>query len=144
MPLIAGIEQQTDCGPRYLPSKKHRGKPSQHKSTWTFSVEAELACFCQAWSHEWGSKNGNLWGHRSTGGKLECLGSSLGQNGHKRDLCLAKFVKSSYNSPWHGYPADHVAKHQDRPPQPLLRRWMEDDLLSKKQFSRIVRGRPCS
>ena len=40
---------------------------------------------------------------------------------NNRELKLAKFVDGTNNNVWHGYPADHMTKSQDRPTTGILK-----------------------
>lgn len=122
----------------YLINMEHRSKRNQ-KSKWTVYPETEVKCFehaCyQSWLVEWGG-----WG-------LVLNGDIMLQLGVTRDNLpskIAKFVDSSQNGIWHGYPADYQRNHQDRPAMKILERWKEIGVIDASAMRKIRGGQKCN
>src|SRR5687767_3436475 len=93
----------------YLVSSAHRRK-QKNKSRWTISIDDEVECFILSQVSNW-VETAKAWGLRPNRNSLD----ELGVNPLEESLKLAKFVNSSSDDVWHGYPADYVRNNQDRP-----------------------------
>jgi hypothetical protein len=123
----------------YTSVKQHRGRVNSDKSRWIIPMDEELECFELTYFKKW-HRNSIGWGLHI----LENRITVLGKNPEGEQLKLAKFVDSSKNNKWHGYPADYRCKIQDRPPQDILEKWRSEGLIKKHQIMKIRRGMACN
>jgi hypothetical protein len=132
------ILEGLDC--KYFFASQHRNHANAEKSQWQISMPEEIECFIEAKSEGWaGNQCG--WGLKLDADQnLEVLGT----NTHHEHLKIAKFIDSSKNSIWHGYPADYIRKSQDRPNVEVLRSWKDKGVISKYHMTRIRGGKACN
>ena len=128
-----GVEYgPTDNGKSYKCLFYHRGKPTQHKSTWSdlISTSDEYGVFCTADAKNWVDDKGHYWSLRDKGE------TQLGTQGER----IAKFPKNgNAQLPWHGYPASPNRKDGDLPPKAVLQMW-EDTKVIARHVLRRLRG----
>lgn len=118
---------------------QHRGRVNGDKSRWTIQLVEELECFKLSFNSGWYT-NYIGWGLHVIQDRVEVLG----KNTEGEQLKIAKFVDSSRNGNWHGYPADYRSKIQDRPTQETLEKWRKDGLIKKHQIVKIRSGMACN
>ncbi len=129
--------QETEPSKYFISSQHRNGNPN--KSIWTISLEEEVNCFIQTISNNW--KAGvEAWGIKLNGNTLQVVGIS----NNKYELKLAKFVDGTNTDVWHGYPADHMYKAQDRPTTEILKLWVTEGYLSKAKMNKIRQGQLCN
>jgi hypothetical protein len=136
------IDAPIDLTPRttkkYTVSSAHR-RHQPDKSRWTISVDAEVECFIDSHFNNW-TEVSIAWGIMYLDNTLLVVGvSSLNDS-----LKLAKFVDSSANGLWHGYPADYVRNYQDRPGMIILKDWRIRGIIEKHQMIKIRKGKVCN
>ena len=123
-------------GITYIHKKDHRDK-NPKKSKWTISEAEERSCFVHGIEKNWKTSEFISWGlHFDDTGKVTYVGISASENPEKQELIFAKFIDSSKNNCWHGYPAN-PAKNQDIPPRKVLNDWMEAQYLSPSKIRKI-------
>lgn len=123
----------------YTSVTQHRGIVNGDKSRWTIQLSEELACFKLAYTRRWHADY-RAWGLHVVQDRITVLGkSALGEQ-----LKIAKFVDSSKDENWHGYPADYRGNIQDRPPQGILEKWRADGLIKKHHIAKIRSGKACN
>ena len=133
------IELEETEPSKYLISSQHRKKGNPNKSIWTISLEDEVNCFIQTICNNW--KAGvEAWGIKPNGNTLQVVGV----NNNNEQLKLAKFVDGTNTDVWHGYPADHMYKAQDRPTTEILKSWVEQGYITKPKMSKIRQGKLCN
>jgi hypothetical protein len=133
------IELQETEPSKYFISSQHRRTGNPNKSIWTISFEEEVNCFIQTISNNW--KAGfEAWGIKLNGNTLQVVG--LSNNNY--ELKLAKFVDGTNTDVWHGYPADHMYKSQDRPTTEILKFWVTEGYLTKAKMNKIRQGQLCN
>jgi len=124
---------------KYFISSQHRRTGNKHKSIWTISLEEEVNCFIQTISNNW--KVGfEAWGIKLNQKTLHVVGLSNNNN----ELKLAKFVGGINTNLWHGYPADHMYKAQDRPTTEILKLWVAEGFITKAKMNKIRQGQLCN
>jgi hypothetical protein len=124
---------------RYIISSQHRRTGNPNKSVWTINFEEEVNCFIQTIDKNW--KEGiEAWGIKLIGTTLQVVGISNNNN----ELKLAKFVDGTNTNVWHGYPADHMYKAQDRPTTEILRFWVNEGYITKAKMNKIRQGQLCN
>jgi len=132
------IEHEEFKPSRYIISSQHRKTGNPNKSIWTIGFEEEIQCFIQSVTNNW--KNGfEAWGVKLIGTTLQVVGVSKS----KTQLKLAKFVGGISTNVWHGYPADHMTKSQDRPTTVILKSWVESGYITKAKMNKIRQGQLC-
>ena len=126
----------------YFPKKDHRDQTPE-KSQWTISEEQERICFTESIRKGWNIPEFKSWGlHFDGTGKVTYVGISASENSERQELIFAKFIDSTKNNCWHGYPANHT-KNQDRPPLEVLESWRQKGYLPKKKIANIQKGQKC-
>jgi hypothetical protein len=141
MPYKADTEiEHEDFAPsKYIVSSQHRRKGNPNKSIWTINFDEEIDCFIQTITKNW--KNGvEAWGIKLIGTTLQVVGIS----NDKAELKLAKFVDGTNSNIWHGYPADHMTKSQDRPTTIILKNWVDNGYITKAKMNKIRQGQLCN
>lgn len=141
MPYTADteIDLTTQTTGNYIISSQHRRRGNPNKSIWTITYEEEVDCFIQALNGNWKAEN-EAWGIKFINGALQVVG----QNHNRKELKLAKFVDGTNTNVWHGYPADHMNKAQDRPATNILKVWVTNGYLTKAKMSKIRLGQSCN
>ena len=75
---------------------------------------------------------------------MSYLGTRAKSEPEPRQLFIAKFIDSSKNNKWHGYPADPChEKHQDIPPDSIRNDWLQKKYLRTAVVSKMSSGKPC-
>ncbi|WP_294290843.1 hypothetical protein [uncultured Chryseobacterium sp.] len=124
---------------KYIISSKHRETTNPQKSYWTVEYSEELTCFIDNYVKDYKSNN-LTWGLIQENNSLKVLG----KNTFKEELKLAKFIDSSKNNIWHGYPADYRRRNQDRPCSIILKKWVENSIITKSKMLKIRQGQICN
>ncbi|MBD2699828.1 hypothetical protein IC229_04220 [Spirosoma sp. BT702] len=137
--LDTEIQLSPDSDKTYYISSAHRNDVTKDKSRWIISMGEEVECFIESQEEEWIESNLS-WGIRSNGNGLECIGFSTQDD----ELKFAKFIDSSKNNKWHGYPADYIRRQQDRPGIPVLKIWREKNIILKHHIIKIRQGKACN
>lgn len=125
----------------------HHRNDNVHKSQWIISQAKERKCFEHIlqliYQYGWG-KDSCCWGLYIVEGRAKYLGRSAKNSpAPERQLFIAKFVDSSSNDRWHGYPSDHVLNAEDIPTPELLQYWMERGYLSASKIRKVAGGKKC-
>lgn len=141
MPYTADteIDLVENANGNYIISSQHRRSGNPNKSIWTISFDDEVECFIQTMKGNWKSGT-EAWGIKVLDNVLQIIGL----NNKKQELKLAKFVDGANTNVWHGYPADHVRKSQDRPTTNILKTWVGSGYLTKAKMSKIRLGQSCN
>jgi len=124
---------------KYIISSQHRKTGNPNKSIWTISFEDEVNCFIQTINSKW-KAGAEAWGLKVQGPNLEQVGLS----NKNEELKIAKFVDSSLMDVWHGYPANHLHKAQDRPTTEILKNWVLKGYITKAKMNKIRQGQLCT
>ncbi|MBF4519119.1 hypothetical protein IRZ71_22425 [Flavobacterium sp. ANB] len=139
MPYQADIEIDLSehIDSNYIISSQHRRTGNPNKSQWIIDFEDEIQCFINTINNNW--KDGfEAWGLKIENASLQVVG--VNNNGQ---LKLAKFVDGTNTNVWHGYPADHMTKAQDRPTTSILKDWVDQGFISKAKMNKIRQGQLC-
>jgi hypothetical protein len=134
-PLV--IDEETV---HYKISPKHRvASPAEGISVWKVDHHSEVMCFKE--SIEMGYKTDfHSWGLIYIP-PLQILG--IGKFGSiDTELIMAKFVDSNKNGKWHGYPC-YYKRIGDTPPKSVLTLWVEKEIITKSQMSKISQRQVC-
>lgn len=123
---------------KYIVSSAHR-RHQRNKSRWTISIDMEIDCFINSQTSNW-IETSVSWGVIQQKNTL----LNVGVNPHRQPLKLAKFVDSSGNDIWHGYPADYERNCQDRPGMVVLQNWRENGIIEKHHMIKIRQGKECN
>lgn len=130
--------------PNYIISSLHRRQDNSNKSIWTISPAEEVDCFIrtvkEGWINRTNEKKKEAWGLKPNNRHLDVIG----KNNKDQELKLAKFVDGDDKDVWHGYPADYRNKSNDRPPEDILRRWIDKKYIDKRKMVKIRSGKSCS
>jgi hypothetical protein len=110
------------------------------KSKWTIGASEERDVFVNTKTQNW-IQLSEGWGLHIVEGRVAYLGIAQDR---ARQLFVAKFVNSSQNQSWHGYPADHQRHVKDIPSEFVLRKWLDGGLLSPQKIAKLERAKPCS
>ncbi len=132
------IEHQDFAPSKYIVSSQHRRVGNPNKSIWTIDFEEEINCFIQTITQKWVS-GVEAWGLKLNGTTLEVIGVT----NTKKELKIAKFVDGTSTNVWHGYPADHMTKSQDRPTTIILKNWVDNGYITKAKMNKIRQGQLC-
>lgn len=124
---------------RYIASSKHRETTNPKKSYWTIEYIEELQCFINCYQKDYNYEN-LTWGLINENSILRVLG----KNNFDEELKIAKFIDSSQNDLWHGYPADYRRKNQDRPNIDVLKKWVNENIITKAKMLKIRQGQKCN
>jgi hypothetical protein len=133
------IYQQIVAGVEYGCHPDHRNG-NHHKSQWTISQREEVQSFTHSHTQAWfiGSRG---WGLHIANGVPEYLGVAVDRS---RRLFVARFVDGNADQKWHGYPADHQNKANDRLPEELKRLWLQDNVLAPAKVRKLAKGERCN
>ena len=123
---------------KYMIVPQHRGSPTEHKSVWTISNQEEISCFTNSVVSRWKCDKYH-WGVSKVNGVI----IQLGTNYENHVLQIAKFVDSSCNDCWHGYPANLQRHPGDIPSMAVLNLWQQSGIISKSEKSKIKGGKRC-
>lgn len=121
----------------YIISSQHRRTGNPNKSQWIIDFEDEIQCFINTINNNW-TDGFEAWGLKIENTSLQVVG--VNNNG---ELKLAKFVDGTNTNVWHGYPADHMTKAQDRPTTSILKAWVDHGFISKAKMNKIRQGQLC-
>ncbi len=121
----------------YIISSQHRRTGNSNKSLWIIDFEAEVLCFIDTVNNNW-IEGCEAWGLKIENATLQVVGVL-----NNRELKLAKFVDGTNSNVWHGYPADHMTKSQDRPTTGILKSWVTQGFISKAKMNKIRQGQLC-
>ncbi|MDT0173640.1 hypothetical protein Q9R23_11715 [Exiguobacterium sp. BRG2] len=125
----------------YIYTNQHRSLQNSDKSLWTISEVDELNCFQLMYDNNWICDTYSGWSLHKVRSSNEYLGKS--QPPKSEQVKIAKFVDSSKNSKWHGFPVDYRNSLNDRPKASILTKWVENRDITKPQMSKILRGKIC-
>ena len=127
----------------YIHKIDHRNN-SAEKSQWIIAEEKERGCFKYSLESGWNEPLYISWGLHFENNQVVCLGKAAKNEPDFCELFIAKFVDSTKNSKWHGYPA-HPSnqKQQDIPPEPVLNDWLKKQYLRPQIIRKISRGQKC-
>jgi hypothetical protein len=108
-------------------------------------MEEEHCCILGLASGWVGEDAGTCWGLHLVDGYAAYLGrtASGSPTTGTEPLIIAKFVDGTHTANWHGYPADHMQNHQDRPPAKVTRKWLDNGVLAPAKIGKITRGQRC-
>jgi hypothetical protein len=127
-------------GVTYLIHQAHRDG-TKDKSQWTIEVPKELTVFAAALRAHWtDAAAGWGWGLHIVRGRVAYLG--VGRD-HELRVFVAKFLDGTHTSTWHGFPADHRRGPSDRPPERVMKTWLETKVLAPAKVRKIAKGKPC-
>ena len=130
-------------GLKYFIIPYHRNKSiSKIKSLWAITPEDELICFERMYANGW-KEEYEGWGLQYLRYNYNTTFHITGHNSRGEELYIAKFIDSSKNGIWHGYPADYQRKNQDIPKTKILNRWKKDGIISTSQFRKIQQAKKC-
>lgn len=124
----------------YLVSPKHREKNNPHKSVWIVSPDEEFDCFKYTYTNDW-VENNEAWGFLIDGNnKLRVIGIGL----NDEELKIAKFKNKNNSVEWHGYPCNYMANTYDVPSDAVMKKWVEQNRITKAKMSKIQRNLSCN
>jgi hypothetical protein len=134
------IFQQIVPGVEYACHPQHRDHNNHNKSQWTISQGEEIQSFTRALAQAWilGSRG---WGLHLANGVPDYLGVAADRD---RRLFVARFEDGNENQKWHGYPADHQNKVNDRLPEEIKQFWLQNNVLAPAKVRKLVKGERCS
>lgn len=131
-----GITYTTCAHGQYLSLNYHRGRTrlKHPKSLWDVSRKVECHTFCNAELEGWHDAEGNAWS------VTEDENVALGTRGER-----VAFFDGPTNTtdPWHGYPVGgrRGLPVRRRPPDVLVKRWLDDKWISYILYQRILSDR---
>ena len=130
-PVLNGI--QYGCHPA------HRNR-SPDKSQWTIEPLEEIACFIHTHQQGWivGTR---AWGLHLINGNPRYLGTT---HDRARILFVARFEDGTSSNQWHGYPADHQTKTNDRLPEEIKELWTRNRVLPPAKIRKLAKGQRCN
>ena len=121
-------------GEEYCFIKKHRTLGNPNASVWTCTLREEFDLADNGLKNDYTESKKVLQAYNLKKGL-----PALGKNNVNPELRIAKFVNTT-PAVWHGYPADHVQKNQDRPTLDVLKKMLSNDLISAKEMKKISKG----
>ena len=121
-------------GEDYIFIKKHRASGNANASVWICSLREEFNLVEDGLKNQYTERQKCFQAYNLKKGL-----PVLGTNNVNSELKIAKFVNSTPTI-WHGYPADHIQKNQDRPTLDVLSKMHLNDLISAKEMKRISKG----
>jgi hypothetical protein len=124
----------------YIIVSQHRVPTNRHKSYWIINCTGELESFQLTILEKWYQPYKGWGVYLSGDGNM----NELGRNSFDEILKIAKFIDSTKNNQWHGYPADYRRKVQDRPPTEILVKWRNEGIIEKHCISKIRAGKVCN
>ena len=123
----------------YCFNTQHRdGNPN--KSQWTIDTDQEIDVFCCMADHGWGFQDNGWSLFIKEDSSIDYLGFIQSR---KAKVFIAKFVVDTNHNAWHGYPADYQVRAQDVPHKDILRKWKDENYLTKAKMRKIMMGQPC-
>jgi hypothetical protein len=137
LPNTHQTKKYNDC--TYIFSDQHRNLQNRNKSEWKISQDEEFNSFILMCDENWIFNEYKGWSlHR-----INSSNEKLGKNRSREWVKIAKFVDSTKNSEWHGYPVDYRESIHDKPPTKILKEWVKKGIISKSQMGKIVDNRGC-
>ncbi|MFN6466282.1 MAG: hypothetical protein RMZ41_031320 [Nostoc sp. DedVER02] len=139
------INQKIEILPQiYYTHKIDHRNNSPEKSQWTISELQERNCFQLSLQSCLNQSPYISWGLYFEDDRVVYLGTSASNEPDFYQLFIAKFIDSSQNSNWHGYPANpSCGKNQDIPPVNILRDWQQQNYLRTTTIRKISKGQRC-
>lgn len=95
-----------------------------------------MNCFINCVQGAWGEGH-YFWGIYSPAGKADYLGMD---RDHQTRVFIARFEAKASTKTWHGYPVNHI---EGRPPDSVLRIWLDQNTLPAAKISKIVTRKSC-
>jgi hypothetical protein len=120
----------------------HRNQ-SPEKSQWIITEADERECFKYSFILGWSQQSCTTWGLYFKENKVDYLGKTATNESSFYYLFIAKFVDSTKNNKWHGYPANPGGKQQDIPPESVTKEWLNKNYLSTHKIRKISKGQKC-
>lgn len=125
---------------KYILANHHRNRQNSNKSLWTITQDEEVESFRLMYINNWIVNNNKGWSlHR-----VNYLNEILGLSTQQKNVQIAKFVDSSNNSQWHGYPVDYRKSVYDRPTADILKDWVGKRIIKRADMSKILQGKGCT
>ncbi|MFL0361674.1 hypothetical protein ACH0BF_01480 [Pseudobacillus sp. 179-B 2D1 NHS] len=125
---------------KYILANHHRNRQNSNKSLWTITQTEEVESFRLLCMNSWIVDNDKGWSiHR-----INNSNRILGRSTQNDDVQIAKFVDSSNNQQWHGYPVDYRKSMHDRPKSKILKDWVRKGIIKRADMSKILRGKGCT
>jgi hypothetical protein len=132
----SGITFRSCNGTEYISLNYHRSPSgtTYKKSIWDIPRPDECHFFCIGSILLWKDDGGNCW---AIGKDAEVVMGTLGER-------LAFFPRpTNQTDPWHGFPVGgrRALPVHRRPPDGLLRQWLESKWITKTTYDRLLGGR---
>lgn len=125
---------------KYILANHHRNRQNNDKSLWTITQNEELESFKLMSNNSWIVDDNKGWSIHRVNYSNEILGVST----QKESVQIAKFVDSSNNLEWHGYPVDYRKSVYDRPQSTILKDWVNQGIIKRADMSKILKGKGCT
>ncbi|WP_154990421.1 hypothetical protein [Priestia megaterium] len=125
---------------KYILASHHRNKQNNNKSLWTITPAEEVESFKLMYTNNWIIEKNKGWSIHRVG----YTNGVLGLSPQNEDVQIAKFVDSSNNLQWHGYPVDYRKSRHDRPESGILKNWVDQGIIKRTDMSKILRGKGCT
>lgn len=125
---------------KYILANHHRNGQNSNKSLWTITRDEEVESFILMYTNNWIANNNKGWSLHRVNYSNEILGLST----QKENVQIAKFVDSSNNLQWHGYPVDYRKSVHDRPTAEILKDWVGKRIIKRADMSKILQGKGCT
>jgi len=145
MPYITGVTYTltltSGLTKKYTFSPKHRGTISNDDiSKWIISNNEEAICFLQSANDDYidGDRG---WGFSKDNGIFKIIGG-INIDLILHQLKIAKFTED-HNGVWHGYPCN-LKRKSDKPSKSILVKWVNNNIISKKEMSKISAYQKCN
>ena len=126
----------------YTHKVDHRNN-SPEKSQWIITEAEERECFKYSFESCWDEQSFTSWGLYFKDNKVDYLGKTATNEPMFSYLFIAKFVDSTKNHKWHGYPANPGGKQQDIPPVFVTKEWQNKNYLPRTKVRKISKGQKC-
>jgi len=125
---------------KYILANHHRNRQNSDKSRWTISKTEEVESFRLMSTNNWIEETSKGWSiHR-----VNYVNEILGVSTQNEEVQIAKFVDSSNNLQWHGYPVDYRKSVHDRPNSKILKDWVNQGIIKRSHMSKILKGKDCT
>lgn len=125
---------------RYILANHHRNRQNNNKSLWSITQTEEVESFRLMSINSWIVDDNKGWSiHR-----VNLSNRILGVSPQNENVQIAKFVDSSNNQKWHGYPVDYRKSLQDRPKTTILKDWVEKEIIKRADMAKILQGKGCT
>lgn len=121
----------------YLFHHKHRIIGNANASVWCIDYQVEYNLADTSITNNYLETRNTLTAFNVL--KVQNTLQIIGHNARNNPCYIAKFVKSNPNQ-WHGYPGDYIANNQDKPSQVTLTKFLQANIISKKEMRHISRG----